>query len=47
MLKNSSKFENSSHFSYNDYKKKVNRELENYDILKKRLLMYSSIQSEH
>ena len=30
-----------------DYKKKVNRELENYDILKKRLLMYSSIQSEH
>lgn len=25
MLKNSSKFENSSHFSYNDYKKKVNK----------------------
>lgn len=25
MLKNSSKFENSSHFSYNEYKKKVNK----------------------
>lgn len=25
MLKNSTKFENSSHFSYNDYKKKVNK----------------------
>ena len=25
MLKNSNKFENRSHFSYNDYKKKVNK----------------------